>query len=110
MTLAEQIAQASAKATQALGEALALADADGNPDLILAARCRNEVNHGRLAYLLVNAYRAGKLLVIEDEQEAVRRMAVAMLDWCDPRMLDLTINEAEGLATAALAALRGETT
>lgn len=81
---------------------------------------------------LVNAYRAGKLLVIEDEQDAVRRMARVIADSLgdDYDMVPLNKGEwikARGMcggfprdinapfrldyddaATAALAALKGE--
>lgn len=58
----------------------------------------------KLAELLMMAHRAGKLLVIEDEADAVRRMRDGMRN----TVLSLDAITSLEAATAALAALKGE--
>lgn len=108
MTLAEQIAAASAKATEGGTKQLS--------ERLLAFQ--------EMGSLLLELWFAGKLLVIEDEQEAVRRMARATCnsivqqddegfevqdDWGGTiAYLDQGEVDFIQVATAALAALKGE--
>lgn len=138
MTLREQIEAASAKATQGVWAAESEGgdewyfgnSRDGMETVIrgpgeepLAVMGGNDNANLVLVTLLVNAYRAGKLLVIEDEQEAVRDMlaraysdgATAVHEcWInDGGQWDADFGEAASdyaiaKLPAALAALKGE--
>lgn len=94
VTLREQIEAASAKATQAEHDRAYYGSVTLRPEEIA------------FHTILVNAYRAGKLIVIEDEADAVRRMRKEIEDLC---IRELDWRDCESIATAALAALRGET-
>ena len=99
----EHLAALSDAATQAMEEALALADTDLDPDKISVARCKSAAAHDRLAYALVNAYRANQIAVIGPD--AVERIAAAMAisQGADAEDWEIWLPE----ATAAIAALTG---
>lgn len=131
MTLREQIAEASAKATQGVWEVqdgcswrrIGTRRHDGNVLCPVTARYDNhpDLSCGagedvyanlQLMVMLVNAYRAGKIIVIEDDAEAVRRMveAIAPEVFACPRinLNKPAYDKAHERATAALATLKGD--
>lgn len=72
------LAALSEAATQALERAMVLADADCDPETMRQARHENTAAHDRLAFALVNEYRAGRLVQIDEGmREATARAEAA---------------------------------
>jgi len=120
MTLREKIAAASAKAAQGVweeryqkGTGISAMKATTGTGTVEWPACDWLPEDAEFVALLVNAYRAGKLLVIEDEHEAVNNLGFSIWHQLgqieeNARAGQLTQDEVRTIATAALAALKGE--
>jgi len=99
----DELAALDRAATQAIEEARMLAD--GDPDLLLVARLKQNEAFKRLANACALAYRTGKLVLIDDG--AVERVWTALKDKCcsDPIKANRVVMVGRADIAAALAAL-----
>lgn len=67
----EELAALDAAAREAMDRAMVLADTPGNHDAIIIAKAQNAAAHDKLAYHLVNLYRAGKLVLVPSVEEVI---------------------------------------